>query len=286
MAADNTSGFNCRFVGGTSRWSMHAYGEAIDVNPVENPYVQGARLAAGRPRVRRPRPLPRGNGGAGRCPRACLHLGRLEVGRGLRRLPALLDDGTLIDPLRPYWDFDDLEATEARFRALRSGADAAGARARPAGQFAEGDRLLDEAAAVDDPRVGSGSTSSGAACVARPATGPRRCLCSSGRSRRLSKRARSGSRATRRMAALAAADRDGFVAWTNRGLELAERSQAASYWAGPLLEQPRLGALRRSRARGGARRLRARGARARPENAAAIEHAREAVAEARKALGR
>lgn len=38
-AADNTSAFNCRFVGGTSRWSMHAYGEAIDVNPVENPYV-------------------------------------------------------------------------------------------------------------------------------------------------------------------------------------------------------------------------------------------------------
>jgi hypothetical protein len=50
MAADNTSGFNCRFVGGTSRWSMHAYGEAIDVNPVENPYVQGSRVspAAGR----------------------------------------------------------------------------------------------------------------------------------------------------------------------------------------------------------------------------------------------
>jgi hypothetical protein len=45
MAADNTSGFNCRFVGGTSRWSMHAYGEAIDVNPVENPYVQGARVS-------------------------------------------------------------------------------------------------------------------------------------------------------------------------------------------------------------------------------------------------
>jgi hypothetical protein len=45
MEADNTSGFNCRFVGGTSRWSMHAYGEAIDVNPVENPYVQGARVS-------------------------------------------------------------------------------------------------------------------------------------------------------------------------------------------------------------------------------------------------
>jgi len=45
MAADNTSGFNCRFVGGSSRWSLHAYGEAIDVNPVENPYVQGARVS-------------------------------------------------------------------------------------------------------------------------------------------------------------------------------------------------------------------------------------------------
>lgn len=45
MAADNTSGFNCRFVGGTRRWSMHAFGEAIDLNPVENPYVQGTRVA-------------------------------------------------------------------------------------------------------------------------------------------------------------------------------------------------------------------------------------------------
>ncbi len=50
MAADNTSAFNCRFVGGTSRWSMHAYGGAIDVNPVENPYVRGSTVspAAGR----------------------------------------------------------------------------------------------------------------------------------------------------------------------------------------------------------------------------------------------
>jgi hypothetical protein len=45
MAADNTSGFNCRFVGGTSRWSMHAYGEAIDVNPVENPYISGSTVS-------------------------------------------------------------------------------------------------------------------------------------------------------------------------------------------------------------------------------------------------
>jgi D-alanyl-D-alanine carboxypeptidase len=44
MAADNTSGFNCRFVSGTRRWSQHAYGLAIDINPVENPYIDGARV--------------------------------------------------------------------------------------------------------------------------------------------------------------------------------------------------------------------------------------------------
>jgi len=57
MAADNTSAFNCRFVGGTTRWSMHAYGEAIDVNPVENPYVRGSTVspAAGRAFVDRSR---------------------------------------------------------------------------------------------------------------------------------------------------------------------------------------------------------------------------------------
>jgi len=40
MAADNTSAFNCRFVAGQPGvWSEHAYGRAIDVNPIENPYV-------------------------------------------------------------------------------------------------------------------------------------------------------------------------------------------------------------------------------------------------------
>jgi D-alanyl-D-alanine carboxypeptidase len=45
MAADNTSAFNCRFVAGTTRWSMHAYGLAIDINPVENPYVAGSHVS-------------------------------------------------------------------------------------------------------------------------------------------------------------------------------------------------------------------------------------------------
>ena len=33
IEADNTSAFNCRFVDGTTRWSNHAFGRAIDVNP-------------------------------------------------------------------------------------------------------------------------------------------------------------------------------------------------------------------------------------------------------------
>jgi poly-gamma-glutamate synthesis protein (capsule biosynthesis protein) len=39
--AGNTSAFNCRAVSGGSGWSQHAYGRAIDVNPLENPYVSG-----------------------------------------------------------------------------------------------------------------------------------------------------------------------------------------------------------------------------------------------------
>jgi hypothetical protein len=42
MEADNTSAFNCRPVTGGTSWSEHAYGRAIDVNPVQNPYVTGA----------------------------------------------------------------------------------------------------------------------------------------------------------------------------------------------------------------------------------------------------
>jgi len=45
IEADNTSAFNCRYVEGTSRWSEHAYGRAIDVNPIENPYVSGGRTS-------------------------------------------------------------------------------------------------------------------------------------------------------------------------------------------------------------------------------------------------
>lgn len=56
MYADNTSAFNCRAITGGTAWSEHAYGRAIDVNPVENPYMLGGHVGprTGRPFVSRP----------------------------------------------------------------------------------------------------------------------------------------------------------------------------------------------------------------------------------------
>lgn len=44
MEANNTSAFNCRTVAGSGRWSEHAYGRAIDINPVQNPSVSGGTV--------------------------------------------------------------------------------------------------------------------------------------------------------------------------------------------------------------------------------------------------
>ncbi|MGW5362742.1 M15 family metallopeptidase [Actinopolymorpha pittospori] len=45
MQADNTSAFNCRKVTGNPyRLSQHSYGNAIDINPFENPYVTATRV--------------------------------------------------------------------------------------------------------------------------------------------------------------------------------------------------------------------------------------------------
>jgi hypothetical protein len=39
MEDNNTSAFNCRDIPGTGRWSLHAFGRAIDLNPLLNPYI-------------------------------------------------------------------------------------------------------------------------------------------------------------------------------------------------------------------------------------------------------
>jgi hypothetical protein len=48
MRDNNTSAFNCRDIPGTGRWSQHAYGRAIDLNPLVNPYID--RRGAYQPR--------------------------------------------------------------------------------------------------------------------------------------------------------------------------------------------------------------------------------------------
>jgi D-alanyl-D-alanine carboxypeptidase len=50
IEADNTSAFNCRVATGSTHWSNHAYGLAIDVNPIENPYVSNGHTAHRRSR--------------------------------------------------------------------------------------------------------------------------------------------------------------------------------------------------------------------------------------------
>ncbi|MDQ2845508.1 MAG: M15 family metallopeptidase [Actinomycetota bacterium] len=44
MGADNTSAFNCRRITGGSSWSEHSYGDAVDINPRENPQESGGAV--------------------------------------------------------------------------------------------------------------------------------------------------------------------------------------------------------------------------------------------------
>ena len=154
----------------------------------------------------------------------------------------------MAESLRPLWDFDDLDATQQRLLdrlALeRSGerrAEVLTQLARVAGlrgDFDAGDRMLDEAAdlapdsdlarAWIDLERGRLRRSSGDRGSAFP-------LFESAFA--TAQEAGEGFAAgdAAHMAALAAPDREGFVAWTQRGVTLAEENEAASYWLGPLL---------------------------------------------------
>ncbi|SFZ98789.1 hypothetical protein MNB_SV-5-1462 [hydrothermal vent metagenome] len=39
IESGNTSAFNCRSATGSKKWSKHSYGKAIDINPIQNPYI-------------------------------------------------------------------------------------------------------------------------------------------------------------------------------------------------------------------------------------------------------
>jgi hypothetical protein len=42
MRDNNTSAFNCRPLPNSNQWSLHAYGRAVDVNPLINPFTDAA----------------------------------------------------------------------------------------------------------------------------------------------------------------------------------------------------------------------------------------------------
>ncbi len=44
MLDNNTSAFNYRDIDGTDKLSNHAYGIAIDINPLQNPFIKGKKI--------------------------------------------------------------------------------------------------------------------------------------------------------------------------------------------------------------------------------------------------
>ena len=152
------------------------------------------------------------------------------------------------DRLRPLWDFDDLDVTDERFREQLTREDSDAGRAEVLTQLARIHGLRGDFAAGDD-LIDDATLLAGSSTVARA-----RIDLERGRLRRSS-----GDRdralplfesafaialeADRpfvaadaaHMAALAAPDRSGFVAWTERGVALADEHAEASYWLGPLL---------------------------------------------------
>jgi tetratricopeptide (TPR) repeat protein len=204
------------------------------------------------------------------------------------------------DRLRPLWDFGDLDATERRLRDRLAAEPLDDGRAEVLtqlarveglrGRFDEADALLDEAAALEPEslvvrarldlergrvRRSSGSTEAAlthfdAAWSTAVAAGEDFIAADAAH-----------------MAALAAPDREGFEAWTARGLALAEESPDASYWAGPLLNN-----LGWAYAEAGDDALaldafeRALAARERDGDPGQVEIARYAVGRALRALGR
>ena len=91
MEDNNTSAFNCRPLPSGRAWSLHAYGRAIDVNPLLNPYIDSGGNLRAQDRRAVPRPQPhRSRDAARRRPRRPrLHRSRLALGRRLANTEGL-----------------------------------------------------------------------------------------------------------------------------------------------------------------------------------------------------
>ena len=205
------------------------------------------------------------------------------------------------DRLRPLWDFGDLDVTDERFRERLTREDSDAGRAEVLTQLARIHGLRGDFEAGDD-LIDDATLLAGSSTVARA-----RIDLERGRLRRSSGDRESAlplfesafaialeaeqefvAADAAHMAALAAPDRDGFVAWTERGVALADEHAAASYWLGPLLNN--LGweyyeAAEYAQALDAFERALAARERT-PENPEAIALARYAVGKALRALGR
>jgi tetratricopeptide (TPR) repeat protein len=207
------------------------------------------------------------------------------------------------DRLRALWDFDDPDGSERRFEEQLAKETSDPGRAEVLtqlarveglrGAWADGDRLLDRAQALSD-----GST----AVEARIRLERGRLRNSSGDGAAALAMFEAAFQIADRggeefhaadaahMAAIASPDREGKLAWTERGVKIASGSsdRDVSYWLGPLYNnlgweyedagdhEAALEAFQHALA-----------SRERyPEMPALIQHAKEAVAEALRALGR
>jgi len=151
------------------------------------------------------------------------------------------------DRLRSLWDFDDLGVTETRLRAQLDDETTDAGRAEVLtqlarveglrGAFDAADRLLDDALSLagDDAVAGAridlerGRTrrSSGDPDAARP-------LFDAAFASAIDAGQTFIAVDAAHMAALVAPDRGGFVAWTERGIDLAGDDEDARSWLGPL----------------------------------------------------
>jgi tetratricopeptide (TPR) repeat protein len=205
----------------------------------------------------------------------------------------------MTDRLRPLWDFDDLDSTERRLSDLLEAEESDAGRAEVLTQLArvEGlredfdasERLLQQAEALagtsDLARVridlerGRKLRSSGDPAAALPLFEAAYARASDAGQDFLAGDAV-------HMCAISVDEVEAKEEWTRRGLDLGERRPAATYWAGPLLNnlgwayydagdhRPALEVFEQ------ALEVRLRD----PENEAAIAFAREAVETARQAL--
>jgi tetratricopeptide (TPR) repeat protein len=152
------------------------------------------------------------------------------------------------DDLRPLWDFGDLDASEERFRVALAKAASDERRAELLtqlarveglrGDFAAGERLVEEAEALAGPSaVGRARVDLERGRLRRSSGDPAAALplfeSSFGTALEAGRYFVAADAA--HMAALAAPGREGLLAWTRRGLEVAEKHETASYWRGSLL---------------------------------------------------